>query len=65
MTIGISETTKKLIEFWDRRDTAGFYELEELVSSLLSSREKEIVEHIKLCAKEQSCSMCMEFLGKK
>jgi hypothetical protein len=35
------------------------------LESLFNSNLKEEREIVKLCAKEQSCSMCKEYLGRK
>ncbi len=46
----IPELTRKLIDFWDRRDTAGFYELEEIVDEAIKNslvlRDQELRERI-------------------
>lgn len=39
--------------------------LEALFNSNLKEEREGIEEIVKLCAKEQSCSMCKEYLGRK
>jgi hypothetical protein len=49
------------------RDLFGKFEEEVIkeLTTLLNTEIEKNREHIKLCAKEQSCSMCKEFIGKK
>lgn len=49
------------ISIWDFRVMQEFFN-EDLLTTL-TEFERETKERIKLCAKEQSCSMCMESLS--
>ena len=52
--------------FWKLDENGTYYRPEHVESWLfntLTEFEREIKERIKLCAKEQSCSMCMESLS--
>lgn len=47
----------------DSVDMEGTKDINDFLLTTLTEFEREIKERIKLCAKEQSCSMCMESLS--
>ncbi len=60
----IEEILKEHIDIHSASFTEATGSLLALLEFLSEKREKEVVGRIKLCAKEQSCSMCKEYLGK-
>lgn len=48
---------------WKHHPMGVARDIDEWLLTALTEFEREIKERIKLCAKEQSCSMCMESLS--